>query len=1356
MRVVSDKVNASVTGFPVGFFISQMQSAAAGFKCVAGTGTSISIILQPSNIAGGLTFTSQPMVQVVDKAGNVAFAARPTTLTAVLRRAAGSGWSSSNGKLLGNPQSVCSVLTGVCAFSSLGVDRTGTYLLSFTSSSASEANGLNPAGVFSDVFQVLIGAATTAIAVQMPEKSTGGILFSIQPVAAVTDAGGNWVYSATQEVQLAACCSCDTSFPRSCSLNGSLIAASTKGIVSFRGLSSLTTGNNIQLRLRLVPVTAACVGQNFPITCLPGCCADSPQQLNVLTGPPALLYISKQPSATQEGGVIFDFMPVIQVQDAGRNNFTDDGGMSVVAALSVDLQPRLLNPASSAILVLSGTTQVVTSKGIARFTDLLIREAGYGFVIEFMLVRTGRSEVIRGASKVDVRVGAAVALRFRRQPANSAAGVGLLGKPQIVLVDKGGNAVTSVTGVSPTISAWAVADLPECSVLPPALIGDVQHTNSRAVAEISTASVAYPCASVRMRATVSSASFISDSLAFSTDVGPPVNFEVEFVTHDSVALLWRSPITGQQPSAYRLTYGPRPGYRTPGTQDTTIRLPSSSTETRVTGLSPLVAYSFQICSASRYSATAGDSDIVAGQPPAFVEKCATEAPAALVTAAIGQPRLLQVQFVGVDFADLKWWAPLEGAAPPAYRVTVTCNNASSCTDSEYGFEYQAYTSIGSTGYGQSDAPAATIPGGAVTFRVTNLTATKGYIFKVASRAVADDPETTIYAPNSLSVQTIYPVQAPPRNSLTIQCLSLPCVDGTGISVSWQSSANPPSSAASPAPPRSYKLTVGLYDSSTGVASGIYDAGEVAHDNGGAKTIAITSLVKGRLIQVRLYALSLYADYYGPAAEKIFRPISRPSPPMSMRIDVIRNQEVGVSWRPPTDSGDGTPEGVGIARYRLEYRRLESEQWTALPEDNVLTMSIFFLEQGVSYSFNCWAISQQAAEEGGASFRSAPSSLVFYYGRSPFWDAITAPPAINPPAIYFAYIGSPFSMHIKALDSDVTQNVTISATGLSECGAKLYSETKANPATAMLVFFGTPEDCGKTFLICFTAQNAQKMSASPRCFRLSIASPAPRFLSPLGQSGAPDTPRGSEPQTLAASAAAAHVKATVAATAGCPVQIPIVGVDETSARVPPAQAAAHGYMLKMDLHVTVIQTASGGQQVVPGLLQGASLSGDVGSWGNPLTRVLSWTPQRGQDSLVYDFCLTLTDSHGIITEGGFALQLNQDYCIRVRVARCAYCLQKGDSLYSVAEQWRTSWLEIWGGNADILSPGAPPAHAALRMGPIYQAMQHDTLISLAARFGVSVENILFWNPDIFSDASTATVIPLAVDQPICVLPNVCGV
>ena len=125
----------------------------------------------------------------------------------------------------------------------------------------------------------------------------------------------------------------------------------------------------------------------------------------------------------------------------------------------------------------------------------------------------------------------------------------------------------------------------------------------------------------------------------------------------------------------------------------------------------------------------------------------------------------------------------------------------------------------------------------------------------------------------------------------------------------------------------------------------------------------------------------------------------------------------MSWQPPVDSGDGTPGGVAIARYRLEYRRPDSAQWTALPEDNKLVMSVFFLEQGLNYSFNCYAISQQAQDEGGASFTSVPASITFYYGFAPYWDAIKAPPEANPPTRYFAYINFAFSMGIKAIDSD---------------------------------------------------------------------------------------------------------------------------------------------------------------------------------------------------------------------------------------------------------------------------------------------------------------------------------------------------
>jgi len=464
------------------------------------------------------------------------------------------------------------------------------------------------------------------------------------------------------------------------------------------------------------------------------------------------------------------------------------------------------------------------------------------------------------------------------------------------------------------------------------------------------------------------------------------------------------------------------------------------------------------------------------------------------------------------------------------------------------------------------------------------------------------------------------------------------------------------------------------------------------------------------------------------------------------VVVVRNQELHVSWQPPADSGDGTPHGVAIARYRLEYKRVDSEQWTSLPENNVLTMSILFLEKGLNYSFNCYAISQQVEAEGGASFSSAPSTTFFYYGFAPYWDDINAPPAVNPPALYYSYINYPFSMRVKAIDLDEAQNITISATGLSACGAQLTSVTVANPATALLVFLPRPEDSGKTYLICYKAKDSQDMSAPPRCFRLSVASPVPVFTSPLGSL---DGTVGADVED------APHVKATVAAIAGCKVMIPVVATDPTSAGIDGPDAYARGYMVRMDFHVTVTTSSSGSQWVEPTLPPGASLSGAM-EWANPVTRYLSWTPARGQDSLVYDFCLTVTDSKGIMTEGGFGLDFNQDYCIRIAVRRCAYCMQEGESLYSVAGQWRTNWLDVWSGNPHILNPSTPPAYSELRMGPIYRAMQHDSVISVAARFAVSVDDVLFWNPDIASNISRAAGLPLAIDQPICILPNVCGV
>jgi hypothetical protein len=54
------------------------------------------------------------------------------------------------------------------------------------------------------------------------------------------------------------------------------------------------------------------------------------------------------------------------------------------------------------------------------------------------------------------------------------------------------------------------------------------------------------------------------------------------------------------------------------------------------------------------------------------------------------------------------------------------------------------------------------------------------------------------------------------------------------------------------------------------------------------------------------------------------------------------------------------------------------------------------------------------------------------------------------------------------------------------------------------------------------------------------------------------------------------------------------------------------------------------------------------------------------------------------------------------------MQEGESIYSVAHKWRTNWLNVWSGNPHILNPGNPVVFSLLRMGPIYQAMLHDSV------------------------------------------------
>ena len=117
-----------------------------------------------------------------------------------------------------------------------------------------------------------------------------------------------------------------------------------------------------------------------------------------------------------------------------------------------------------------------------------------------------------------------------------------------------------------------------------------------------------------------------------------------------------------------------------------------------------------------------------------------------------------------------------------------------------------------------------------------------------------------------------------------------------------------------------------------------------------------------------------------------------------------------------------------------------------------------------------------------------------------------------------------------------------------------------------------------------------------------------------------------------------------------------------------------------------------------------------------------------------------------------------FCVRVQVASCSYCMQLGESLHTIAKEWGTSWLNLWAGNEGLVKPDQNQLFRALTLGPLYHALPHESVGSVALRTGTTAAQLLAWNPDLallFAGAGANSSRPLAVDQQICVLPSPCA-
>ena len=365
-----------------------------------GAATQLAITTQPSAAAtSGVAFAQQPIIQLVDAAGN-AVSQVGTVVTAAI---------ATGGGTLGGTLTASTNASGVATFINLSITGTaGGRTLNFSAPAV--------AGATSGTITITAGAATQLTLTTQPSASAASsAVLAQQPVLQLLDAAGNAVSQAGVDVTVSIATGGGT-------LGGTLIATTNAaGVATFTDLSITGVIGNRTL--------------SFSATGLTGVTSSA---VNITPGAATQLTITTQPSASAASGVAFAQQPVLQLRDAA-GNAVSVAGYTVTAVIATGGG------------TLNGATSVVTNaSGVATFAGLSLT----GTIGNRTLSFSAASLTGTTSGTITLTPGAATQLAITTQPSAAAtSGVAFAQQPIIQLVDAAGNAVSQVgTVVTATIA----------------------------------------------------------------------------------------------------------------------------------------------------------------------------------------------------------------------------------------------------------------------------------------------------------------------------------------------------------------------------------------------------------------------------------------------------------------------------------------------------------------------------------------------------------------------------------------------------------------------------------------------------------------------------------------------------------------------------------------------------------------------------------------------------------------------------------------------------------------------------------------------------------------------------------------
>lgn len=333
--------------------------------------TSLRVSTQPGGALSGAPLSQQPVVQIIDKDGEI-FSNGTQQVTVALASGPGT---------LGGTTQVAAV-SGAARFTNLLITGGGTYTLVFSASSLASAT--------SQPLTITQVPAALTIGTQ-PGGAISGLAFTQQPVIAIRDAANNIVVGSTAAVTAAVTTGMGT-------LVGTATVNAVAGIATFAGLRIDGRSDHVM---------------TFSTAGLPALASS----VFSVSQTPASLAVTTQPSTTATSGTAFTTQPVVTIRD--------HAGLPVVGNTA-----NVVATTATGGGTLGGTTVVAAANGVATFPDLRISGSG---VHTLSFASTGLPTVTSGT--VTVAAGPPTQMVLATQPGQAVSGNTLGTQPVVQLRD---------------------------------------------------------------------------------------------------------------------------------------------------------------------------------------------------------------------------------------------------------------------------------------------------------------------------------------------------------------------------------------------------------------------------------------------------------------------------------------------------------------------------------------------------------------------------------------------------------------------------------------------------------------------------------------------------------------------------------------------------------------------------------------------------------------------------------------------------------------------------------------------------------------------------------------------------------